>query len=404
MLKDWRQTPSTRRVLVHGPQAGSHLEFVVELCAWLCRARPAALPGQPVHPDPAPPDAGCGMHLAPLRPRSGGGPAPLAWRRGPARLGGQPLAPDHARHRRDPGRSRRARPGARGTDPRPAARRGASEYLVMAVPLADGRRNAVSWATDAPGGFTLAARNELRNLAGPLGLILDLLEWRRTARTLLDTYLGRGPGREVLNGAIRRGDRRDLEAASCSPICATLPPRPRTGASISCSPPSTATTRPWSTRSRSPAARCSSSWATACSRCSRSARRRRWRAPCQRALAAVMAAPRNALEVANRAQRRGRRRSPRLRRRAARRPGGLWQHRRPGAPRLHRDRARGQPGQPRRGSVQAAPPAACSRPRPSPATSAASWPRWGTIAFAASRSRSACSACPKPVALASQSA
>jgi adenylate cyclase len=82
----------------------------------------------------------------------------------------------------------------------------------MAVPLADGRRNAISWATDAPGGFSLGQRNELRNLAGPLGLVLDLLEWRRTARTLLDTYLGRGPGREVLNGAIRRGDRRELEA------------------------------------------------------------------------------------------------------------------------------------------------------------------------------------------------
>ena len=57
-----------------------------------------------------------------------------------------------------------------------------------------------------------AERNELRNLAGPLGLVADLLEWRRTARTLLDTYLGRGPGLEVLQGAIRRGDRRDLEA------------------------------------------------------------------------------------------------------------------------------------------------------------------------------------------------
>ena len=80
------------------------------------------------------------------------------------------------------------------------------------MPLADGRRNAISWATDAPGGFSLGERNELRNLAGPLGLVLDLLEWRRTARTLLDTYLGRGPGHEVLNGAIRRGDRRELEA------------------------------------------------------------------------------------------------------------------------------------------------------------------------------------------------
>jgi adenylate cyclase len=89
---------------------------------------------------------------------------------------------------------------------------GASECLVMAVPLPDGRRNAIGWTTAAPAGFSVVERNELRNLAGPLGLVADLLEWRRTARTLLDTYLGRGPGLEVLNGAIRRGDRRDLEA------------------------------------------------------------------------------------------------------------------------------------------------------------------------------------------------
>jgi adenylate cyclase len=89
---------------------------------------------------------------------------------------------------------------------------GLSELLVMAIPLADGRRNAISWATAAAKGFSLGQRSELRNLAGPLGLVLDLLEWRRTARTLLDTYLGQGPGREVLNGAIHRGARRDLEA------------------------------------------------------------------------------------------------------------------------------------------------------------------------------------------------
>jgi len=37
MLKDWRQTPATRWLLARGPQAGSHLEFVVELCEGLCQ-------------------------------------------------------------------------------------------------------------------------------------------------------------------------------------------------------------------------------------------------------------------------------------------------------------------------------------------------------------------------------
>ena len=212
MLKDWRQTPSTRRVLVHGPQAGSHLEFVVELCAWLCQR---GLPLYQVNQytptlHPLMQGVECIWHRSGRAPEEvqlhwRGGDDLRAWEANPLRqimLGTDEIRVDL---------------GA--ADPALAApildrlrAEGASEYLVMAVPLADGRRNAISWATDAPGGFTLAARNELRNLAGPLGLILDLLEWRRTARTLLDTYLGRGPGHEVLNGAIRRGDRRDLEA------------------------------------------------------------------------------------------------------------------------------------------------------------------------------------------------
>jgi adenylate cyclase len=212
MLKDWRQTPTARWVLTEGPRASSHLEFLVELCDWLGRRRLPLYQVNQYTPTLHPLMQGveCIWH------RSGRAPEEVqlhwrgvedlqAWQANPLRrimLGTDELRVD-----------------LKAAEPTVAApildrlrAEGASEYLVMAVPLADGRRNAISWATDAQGGFTLAARNELRNLAGPLGLVLDLLEWRRTARTLLDTYLGRGPGREVLSGAIRRGDRRDLEA------------------------------------------------------------------------------------------------------------------------------------------------------------------------------------------------
>ncbi len=212
MLKDWRQTPSTRRVLVHGPQAGSHLEFVVELCEWLCRR---GLPLYQVNQytptlHPLMQGVECIWH------RSGRAPeeVQLHWRAGADLRAWEANPLRQIMLGTDEIRVDLCAPNSALAAPILDRLRaeGASEYLVMAVPLADGRRNAISWATDAPGGFTLAARNELRNLAGPLGLILDLLEGRRTARTLLDTYLGRGPGREVLNGAIRRGDRRDLEA------------------------------------------------------------------------------------------------------------------------------------------------------------------------------------------------
>ncbi|HEX5794600.1 MAG TPA: adenylate/guanylate cyclase domain-containing protein [Geminicoccaceae bacterium] len=212
MLKDWRQTPTTRRLLVRGPQASSHLEFLVELCATLCQR------GMPLYQvnqytptlHPLMQGVECIWHRDDRAPEEvqlhwRSGEDPYAWQANPLRrimLGIDELRIDLTQP--EPGFAAPVLERLRAD--------GARECLVMAVPLADGRRNAISWATDAPRGFSLKQRNELRNLAGPLGLVLDLLEWRRTARTLLDTYLGRGPGREVLNGAIRRGDRRELEA------------------------------------------------------------------------------------------------------------------------------------------------------------------------------------------------
>jgi adenylate cyclase len=212
MLKDWRQTPTTRWLLAHGPQAAGHLELLVGLCDWLCRR---GLPLYQVHQytptlHPLMQGVECIWHRSGQAPEEvqlhwRGGEDVRAWQDNPLRR--VMLGCDEIRANLQVAAPDLAAPIL--AELRAA---GVTEYLVMAVPLADGRRNAISWASDAPRGFAQADRNELRNLAGPLGLVADLLEARRTARTLLDTYLGRGPGREVLQGAIRRGDRRDLEA------------------------------------------------------------------------------------------------------------------------------------------------------------------------------------------------
>lgn len=212
MLKDWRQTPATRRILARGPACRSHLEFVVDLCEWLCRRGLPLVRVDQYTPTlhPLMQGTSCiwrrdGDHAEVPLPHAGRGLEGEAWRTGPI---GKVMA-----GRDDVIIDLRAADAAFGVPLLDALRaEGASEYFALAVPFADGRRNAIGFASDRPGGFSPGQRNELRNLAGPLGVVLDLLEWRRTAGTLLDTYLGPGPGREVLSGAIRRGDHRELDA------------------------------------------------------------------------------------------------------------------------------------------------------------------------------------------------
>jgi adenylate cyclase len=212
VLKDWRQTPPTRWLLTQGPRARSHLELLVELCQWLCRRGFPLSQVNQYTPTLHPLMQGveCVWH------RSGTPPEEirLHWRKGEDLQSWQASPLRRVMLEMDELRVDLRGSGVGAEEPILAQLRaaGATEHLVMGVPLADGRRNAISWTTDRAGGFSARERNDLRNLIGPLGLVLDLLEWRRTARTLLDTYLGSGPGREVLGGAIRRGDRRDLDA------------------------------------------------------------------------------------------------------------------------------------------------------------------------------------------------
>jgi adenylate cyclase len=59
--------------------------------------------------------------------------------------------------------------------------------------FSDGRINAMTLATDRPGGFTTA---ELRTVAEMLPVLARLMEvhaLRRTAKTVLETYLGHLP-------------------------------------------------------------------------------------------------------------------------------------------------------------------------------------------------------------------
>jgi class 3 adenylate cyclase/uncharacterized protein (DUF427 family) len=91
-------------------------------------------------------------------------------------------------------------------------REGATDYVAMPITFLDGQINVLTLASDRPGGFSTAELGHVYEILGQLGRLYELHNMRRTAVTLLDTYLGRHAGERVLTGSIKRGDGENIEA------------------------------------------------------------------------------------------------------------------------------------------------------------------------------------------------
>jgi class 3 adenylate cyclase/uncharacterized protein (DUF427 family) len=89
---------------------------------------------------------------------------------------------------------------------------GMTDYAAMPMPFSDGQVHALSLATDAPGGFETQQLGHLHEVLPLLSRLVEVHALKRTARTLLDTYLGMRTGGRVLGGSIRRGDREVIPA------------------------------------------------------------------------------------------------------------------------------------------------------------------------------------------------
>jgi adenylate cyclase len=82
---------------------------------------------------------------------------------------------------------------------------GFTDYIVHSVPFADGSHKALSLATRRPGGFNAGELALFAAMIPAIAFNLEVQALRRTARTLLDTYVGRQSGGRVLEGQIQRG-------------------------------------------------------------------------------------------------------------------------------------------------------------------------------------------------------
>jgi adenylate cyclase len=90
---------------------------------------------------------------------------------------------------------------------------GITHYMMAPLVFSNRIVNAMSWATDAPGGFTEADVELFGTLVTAFVPILEATASPRIYGELLATYVGRDPGARIMAGAVQRGDVRHLKAA-----------------------------------------------------------------------------------------------------------------------------------------------------------------------------------------------
>ena len=90
---------------------------------------------------------------------------------------------------------------------------GVTDYIALPVTFSDGVVNASSWTTRQPGGFTTDQLAALRKIVTPLARVIEIVNLRRMASSLLDTYVGNRAGERIMGGQIRRGHTETMNAA-----------------------------------------------------------------------------------------------------------------------------------------------------------------------------------------------
>jgi adenylate cyclase len=86
------------------------------------------------------------------------------------------------------------------------AAEGFVDYFAAPLPFLSGETHAITFATKAPGGFRDEDIEAILSLIPPLARVAEILALSRTAASLLDAYVGRGAGEQILAGKIQRGD------------------------------------------------------------------------------------------------------------------------------------------------------------------------------------------------------
>jgi adenylate cyclase len=90
---------------------------------------------------------------------------------------------------------------------------GVTDYVAFPLIATDGSVDTVSWSTHEPAGFSETDIQNIEKIVPALARVAEVRALRRTATTLLNTYVGHRTGERILAGQIRRGHTDLLHAA-----------------------------------------------------------------------------------------------------------------------------------------------------------------------------------------------
>ena len=89
---------------------------------------------------------------------------------------------------------------------------GGTDYYATPMKVAEGRPVALTFMTDRPEGFSDADIAKFHRLIDHIAPIVEARVNHRLSTTLMDTYLGRIVGEQILSGRIKRGDGQQINA------------------------------------------------------------------------------------------------------------------------------------------------------------------------------------------------
>lgn len=90
---------------------------------------------------------------------------------------------------------------------------GMTDYVALPLVFTDGTRHASTWSTDREGGFTTEHLRRISDILPILAMAIEIRLNRRTAKNLLNTYVGTRAGEHVLAGEVTRGSGTTVRAA-----------------------------------------------------------------------------------------------------------------------------------------------------------------------------------------------